>query len=66
MRALVLAALACAGCSHVKPYEREHLAKPSMTPGTDQHTQAFEAHLRESREGATSSASAGGGGCGCN
>jgi hypothetical protein len=54
------------GCVHVGPHEREYLARPSMDPKTEKGEAAFQAHLRESREGATSSAGASGGGCGCN
>ncbi|MET0283027.1 MAG: DUF4266 domain-containing protein [Polyangiales bacterium] len=50
----------------MKPHERELLSRPSMDPATESGETAFQAHLRESREGATSSAGAGGGGCGCN
>jgi hypothetical protein len=60
------ACLACAACGHVKPHEREYLSKPSMTPATESAEVAFQAHVRESREGATSGSSAAGGGCGCN
>ncbi|HKO94528.1 MAG TPA: DUF4266 domain-containing protein [Polyangiaceae bacterium] len=59
--------LVCVGaCSHVHPYEREYHSKPHMTPGSEKAETAFQAHLRESREGATSGSSAAGGGCGCN
>jgi hypothetical protein len=37
-----------------------------MDPATETGEVGFQAHLRESREGATSSAGAAGGGCGCN
>ena len=59
-------ALLGGACSHVRPYEREYLSKPHMTPSDEVHEQAFQAHLRESREGASSGSSAAGGGCGCN
>ncbi|MFT3925590.1 MAG: DUF4266 domain-containing protein [Myxococcales bacterium] len=54
------------GCVHVQPHEREILARASMDPKTERGEAAFQAHMRESREGATSSAGASGGGCGCN
>jgi Domain of unknown function (DUF4266) len=53
-------------CSHVHPYEREHLSRPNMTPADEAHEAQFQAHLRESREGASAGSSAAGGGCGCN
>lgn len=55
-----------AGCVHVKPHEREALSRPSMDPTTEVGEVGFQAHLRESREGATASSGAAGGGCGCN
>ena len=55
-----------AACTHVRPYEREHLSKPSMEAGDERHEGAFQNHLRESREGATAGSSSAGGGCGCN
>jgi hypothetical protein len=62
---LVLAS-SLTGCAHVAPHEREYLSRANMDPKTEQGESAFQAHLRESREGATSSAGASGGGCGCN
>jgi len=56
----------CSGCVHVKPYQREYLSKPSMNPADEAMETAFQAHLRESREGASAGSSAAGGGCGCN
>lgn len=61
-----LLALLVGGCAHVKPYEREALSRPSMDPNTEVGETGFQAHLRESREGATASSGAAGGGCGCN
>jgi hypothetical protein len=60
------ACVLCVGCGHVKPHEREYLSKPSMTPASEAAEVGFQAHLRESREGATAGSSAAGGGCGCN
>jgi hypothetical protein len=59
-------ALMMVGCAHVKPYERETLSRPSMDPTSEARETRFQAHLRESREGATASSGAAGGGCGCN
>lgn len=64
--ALAMAALGPSGCVHVRPHEREALARPSMDPASEVGETGFQAHLCESREGATSSAGAAGGGCGCN
>jgi hypothetical protein len=54
------------GCVHVAPYQREALSRPSMDPANESSEAAFQAHVRESREGASASAGAAGGGCGCN
>jgi hypothetical protein len=62
---LLMAQLTMA-CVHVAPHEREALSRPGMNPKGDAGEAAFQAHLRESREGSTSSAGASGGGCGCN
>jgi len=62
----VLAAL-LNGCGHVAPYEREHLAKPTMdTSERERMRNKFLAHLYDSREGAMGSSDHAGGGCGCN
>jgi len=55
-----------AGCTHVKPYEREYLARPGMETSREAHQEAFVTHVRDSREGATTSGESNGGGCGCN
>jgi hypothetical protein len=64
---LLLAALfACAGCTHVAPYQRGHLARAEMamegSPGT---VRAMERTF-VAKEAASGGASVGGGGCGCN
>jgi len=53
-------------CAHVRPDQREALSKPSMDAKSEAGEGAFQAHVRESREGSTASAGAAGGGCGCN
>ena len=60
------ALLMLGGCTHVKPYEREALSRPSMDPRTEVGETAFQGHMRETREGATTNAGGAGGGCGCN
>ena len=54
------------GCVHVAPYEREHLAKPSMDFAREGSEIAFRTHVHESREGAMGGNGASGGGSGCN
>jgi len=63
---MVISVCLGAGCAHVRPHEREALSRPSMDPNTEVGETGFQAHLRESREGATASSGAAGGGCGCN
>lgn len=62
----LLPVVALIGCAHVAPHEREVLARPAMDPASEGTEVRFQAHLRESREGATASSGAAGGGCGCN
>jgi hypothetical protein len=63
---IVLVAL-CAGCTHVKPYEREYLTHPGMDRKREALAEEFEGHVHDSREAANGNgASSTGGGCGCN
>jgi Domain of unknown function (DUF4266) len=52
-----------AGCSTVKPYEKEHLADPIML--TVQEDELRELKWLEAREGSTGGAGGAGGGCAC-
>jgi hypothetical protein len=52
------------GCVHVRPYQRERLANPTMTTGDG--SGVGEAHARAVHEGAIGGGSAGEAGCGCN
>jgi hypothetical protein len=62
-----LLAAPAAGCSHVAPYEREHLAKPGMdTKDREALRNRFYSHVYEAREGAMPAGDHAGGGCGCN
>jgi hypothetical protein len=65
---LVLSSLLAlaAGCVRVKPYERELLAKPTMTFQPDPHEDVLDLHMLEAREGAAGGYGSAGGGCGCN
>jgi hypothetical protein len=62
--AMVLAALAVTGCSHVAPYERGMLAHPTMT--SEDVSSGMDEHVRAVSEGASGGLTGGGGGCGCN
>ena len=64
---LVLAAAALAtGCSHVKPWQREDLARRTMVADQEPGEARFDGHSRTSREGAGGGSGQAGGGCGCN
>ncbi len=70
-RSLVLAALVllgsgAAGCATVSPAEKEYLADPAMTFGSEGKPAAHSAHVYANREGSFGARGAGGGGCGCN
>jgi len=67
--AAALALLAAAGCSiqpWVKPYERERLADPIMSPAGNPLSDKSFVHVHEVREGARGATGVQGGGCGCN
>ena len=54
------------GCVRVKPYEREHLTRQSMTGERDPGQRRFSQHQTGAREGADGGTGEPGGGCGCN
>lgn len=54
------------GCVAVRPEEREHLADPAMTFGSEGTAGAQEEHVISNREGSYGAGSVTGGGCGCN
>ncbi len=67
--ALIAAALvlgSMAGCTRVRPWEREYLADPIMRPDFGKEEKAVREHTMATREGAVGSFGVSGGGCGCN
>ncbi len=66
--AVLALALACAGCggAHVKPWDRDLLARPEMRFAPCPMISAIDQHIYFSKEAATGGADLGGGGCGCN
>jgi hypothetical protein len=62
---LAIASLA-QGCVMVRPEEREFLADPGMTFGSEGTAAAQEEHVLVNREGSAGAGSVTGGGCGCN
>jgi len=63
---LALSALMLNGCSTVKPWERDLLAKPQMALDSDPLKTAFDDHIYFSKEASSGGRGFGGGGCGCN
>lgn len=59
-------ALAASGCVMVRPEQRELLADPGMTFGSEGTAGAQEEHVLSNREGSYGAGSVTGGGCGCN
>ena len=64
--AVLLACAALTGCVHVRPTQRETLAKRNMKFGPDPIEDELDLHMQESREGAAGGYGSSGGGCGCN
>lgn len=62
--ALVLALLS--GCVHVRPRQRETLARKNMKFAPDPAEDELDLHMQESREGSSGGYGSSGGGCGCN
>ncbi len=65
---LLVAGMTMGGCASVgvKPWERDILARPGMTPGDDIVTSSLDEHIYFSKEASTGGLGSGGGGCGCN
>ncbi len=64
--AAVLVIAALAGCAHVRPRQREVLAKRKMKFAPDPAEDELDLHMQEAREGSTGGYGSSGGGCGCN
>jgi hypothetical protein len=64
--ALVLTALALAGCAGVQPWERDVLARPEMSLDAAPLDAAIDDHIYFSKEASSGGRGFGGGGCGCN
>ena len=69
MRKILFLALAGAmltGCTTVKPWEREVLARDDMQLDAQALEAALDDHIYFSKEGTSGGCGFGGGGCGCN
>ena len=64
--ALALALPMGTGCVHVRPTERETLARTNMKFGPDPTEDELDLHMQEAREGSSGGYGSSGGGCGCN
>ncbi len=66
--AATAALLFTAGCAWAppKPWEKDLLARPSMTLEADPLERRFAQHVYASKENSSGGEGVGGGGCGCN
>jgi len=65
--AFAFSLFALSGCTHVAPYQREQLAKPTMdTHEREEMRLQIYTHVYEAREGGMPATDRAGGGCGCN
>ena len=64
--AVAFALLFASGCVMVRPEEREYLADPAMTFGSEGIAGEHEDHVLTNREGTAGAGAVVGGGCGCN
>lgn len=63
---LLMALVMTSGCSTVKPWQRDLLAKPHMALDSDPLQSSFDDHIYFSKEASSGGRGFGGGGCGCN
>jgi hypothetical protein len=66
LAALVAVAGLATGCAHVRPSQRETLAKRKMQFAPDPVEDELDLHMQEAREGSSGGYGSSGGGCGCN
>ena len=64
--ALAICVFAASACVTVRPEDKEFLAEPGMTFGSEGDRGAHEEHIMANREGSYGGNNATGGGCGCN
>jgi len=64
--ALCAVAAASSGCTAVRPWERDALARRDMAWDPDPLEAALHSHIYFSKEASLAGSGAGGGGCGCN
>ena len=64
--ALALSFAATSGCAHVRPWEREDLARIEKQLDGHESSRSYESHMWMVREGSLGGSGQPGGGCGCN
>jgi hypothetical protein len=64
--AFFVSSVILAGCSHVRPWQREQMARIEKQLDGDAAGKAYEAKMWSVREGAAGGMGKAGGGCGCN
>ncbi|MEM9191003.1 MAG: DUF4266 domain-containing protein [Myxococcota bacterium] len=63
---VILTSLLAPGCVTVRPEDKEFLADPAMTFGSEGMREAHDEHVFSNREGSFGAGGVSGGGCGCN
>lgn len=64
--ALTAFSVLAVGCSHVRPWQREQMARIEKQLDRDTAGKAYDAKMWSVREGAVGGTGKAGGGCGCN
>ena len=64
--AMIASTVLAAGCAVVRPHERQHLARRTMTLDRGKGETRADQHRAGAREGAEGGTGEPGGGCGCN
>lgn len=63
---IALTATLLAGCSHVRPWQREHMARIESHQERTASAERYQTHLWSVREAAVGGSGKALGGCGCN
>ena len=65
-KAFAITLALASGCVHVRPHQREALARRNMKFAPDPTEDELDLHMQEAREGSSGGYGSSGGGCGCN
>lgn len=63
---MILSFLILSGCTPVKPWQKQHLAKPHMAFDPDPLEAQYVRHVQKSKEGSSGGYGVSIGACGCN